>query len=297
MFVRDPLNLDEALSLPTCGVPGVWMEELEHFFFSAKVVSELTWVNALTLYSFWEPSNERWMTREEMEEGGMDGNLALQMETMLQSALKPEVRAATARKWKPQRGDWCVDLRADDGDAFYDMVLRVTEFQEGEQVVIGAEYALPTPEHADGRLHLVWQPDQGGPVMGALTKAELLEMNVSGLHLVVTLKRERKGVWKLGSDCPKPQQDLRECPEDLWLVEGRLVRELIFNPAMWQIKTAPNSDEGKSLLGCSSAHLGKLLRKDGVALQKVKEIWQLDDGKATELLWGSALAPKLRSFL
>lgn len=105
VFVRTPLNLDEVLSLPTCGVRGVWKEERKHFFFSAQVVSELTRVSALTLFSFWEPKQERWMTSAEMAEGGVRMELAAQIEVLLQTSLKPQVQAATSVRWKPQQGD------------------------------------------------------------------------------------------------------------------------------------------------------------------------------------------------
>lgn len=94
MFVRNLFNKEEALSMPTCGVRGVWKEAGEAFFFRAGVVSKLTRVSALTLYFFWEPAADRWMSQQELEAGGMEEETAREVAAHLQESLLESVQAA-----------------------------------------------------------------------------------------------------------------------------------------------------------------------------------------------------------
>lgn len=160
VFVREPVNCEEVLSLPACGVKGVWTTSGEGFFSSAKVVSELTRMGAFTLYS------ERWMTRDKLVNAGLEPDLALEVADHLAQSLLSEVQAAASVKWTTQVGDWCLDLWERDGEVFYDTVLRITKIQKEAQLVMCIEYVLPTPEHAEGRLTATWQSGQGGPVTG-----------------------------------------------------------------------------------------------------------------------------------
>lgn len=141
--------------MPATGVRGVWNDEGESFFFSSRVVTELTRMNALTLYSFWKPSVSRWTTAEELAEEGVDKTLANEIARHLTSSLLPKVRDAMATNWVVQTGDWCVDLWGTEGDAVYDSIIRDTKFVEDDDSVLGVEYVLPTPEHDAGRLSKV----------------------------------------------------------------------------------------------------------------------------------------------
>lgn len=87
MTVKPPVCMDEALSIPTCGVHGVWKEKQEAFFFSNKVVSELSRMGALMLYSLWEPKEEWCMSTEEMIESGMQAQIAAQLREHLPDSL------------------------------------------------------------------------------------------------------------------------------------------------------------------------------------------------------------------
>lgn len=59
------------------------------------------------------------------------------------------------------------------------------------------EYVLQSTKAAVGRLHLEWNPEEGRAVTGTLEKSEMLTLRKETLHPIVTLKRERKGLWKL----------------------------------------------------------------------------------------------------
>lgn len=90
-------------------------------------MSELSRVSALTLYSFWEPQEDRWMSQQELEEGGMEDVVAAEVVHHLDSSLRPAVQAAMEVRWTVWNGDWCMDLWTAGEEAFYDLVLRVTE--------------------------------------------------------------------------------------------------------------------------------------------------------------------------
>lgn len=285
--------------MPTCGVRGIWASDAEDYFFKASIVIELTRVGALTLYSFWEQNEERWMNRLELETGGLDAEYAECVANYLASSLRGQVSAAMGIKWATQKGNWCVDRWGTGEDAFYDSVLRITEIKEGADVVTGMEYVLPSDEALESRLHLDWNPEGGGSVTGVLEKSEMLTLRRETLHPIVTLKPERKEMWKQNSSRMKPESD-RNSPEEWWLPVGCPVKEMIFNPAMWQLRASPQADSGKPMLECPSAHLGKLLRKDRQTRQGLRDVWQRTDEKAREILrtiWRAELAPKLRSFL
>lgn len=126
-----------------------------------------------------------------------------------------------------------MDLWQEEGEMFYDLVLRITEVKDDGMRVTGMEYVLPTPEHAEGQLSLAWDIEEGGPRTGPLSSAELMSLDRVSVHPVVALGGEHKGRWSLREDCQKPEADARECPEDWWLLEGRPMREMVFNPAMW----------------------------------------------------------------
>lgn len=76
--------------------------------------------------------------------------------------------------------------------------------------------------------------------------------------------------------------------------------ELKFNPLIWQVREKSGDEKGRTLIGCPSAVLSRLLRKRQGALERLREIWDLNEDSSAELIkqmWSSNLAPKLRSFL
>lgn len=109
--------------MPICGIKGVWREVGEAFFRQGRVVSELTQVNATTLYSLWHAEEDQWLSAQELEEAGVDEIVAERVATHLAESLLPAVYAAKQVPWQVQIGDWCTDLwpGGDEAD-FYNSV-------------------------------------------------------------------------------------------------------------------------------------------------------------------------------
>lgn len=105
VYVRTSVSRDEVLSMPSCGVKRVWMDNGEEFFFSARVVNQLTAAGAYTLFSFWEPTADKWMNARELEAGGIAGDLAGSVAEHLSSLLRPSVMATVDVQWEAQAGD------------------------------------------------------------------------------------------------------------------------------------------------------------------------------------------------
>lgn len=177
-----------------------------------------------------------------------------------------------------------MDLWAVGEKAFYDPVLQIIECRDEEDVVTGVEYVLPTRDMVEGRLELTWEPEGAVTVTGPIKKDEWLLLSKEGLHPIVTLRREKKGRWIIGSPSLKSEQDEREKHEEWWLLVGCPVRELVFNPLMWQLREEPMSETGRPMLSCSSAQLGRVLKKEHTTLSDLRAVWHLNVENAQELM-------------
>lgn len=158
---------------------------------------------------------------------------------------------------------------------------------------------LPEADMVEGRLGLAWDPKEGGLVTGPIRKSEMLSLKKDLLHPIVTLRREKTGRWTTNATELKPEKDKRETPEEWWLPVGCPVRELTFNPVMWQVRETPQAADGRSMLACSSAQLGRVLKKPHSTLSDLHAVWHLTEEKGEALMktiWSGELAPSLGPF-
>lgn len=95
--------------------------------------------------------------------------------------------------------------------------MRIAKIKDGGDLVVGVEYTLPTPEHAEGRLTAVWPVEAGGSATGPLKDEEMLQLRREDVHPTIALQKGKKGCWGLSSARPKVADDRRETPEEWWL--------------------------------------------------------------------------------
>lgn len=156
-------NREEVLTLPICGVGGVWSDEGAAFFRRSEVVVlELTRLSASTLYSLWQEGENRWMEERELVENGMEDDVAEQVALHLRMSLAAPVQAALQQQWELDVGDWCTDVWSrSEEDSLYDSIIRITRVDRKRQAVVGIEYKLAAAEEEEGRLVKCWEASEG----------------------------------------------------------------------------------------------------------------------------------------